>query len=194
MAGTQEQATMTFTNITADAVVTTEWLSTAGTTLAVPVYQRQYRWEIDGCERLLRDLRAVAKADAGHTHFLGSILYTATSSDEGTERMLVDGQQRVTTLMLLLAAIRDTLAGTDEAISGVLDRMLQHPTRAGQTRLRLRREGERELAGIVFGGQLPEAGEAVSHLRANYEFFLQEIRDDALDVWSDLQRLEHVAI
>lgn len=185
---------MSFTNVTADAVVTTEWLSTAGTTLAVPVYQRQYRWEIDGCERLLRDLRAVARADAGQTHFLGSILYTATSSGEGTERMLVDGQQRVTTLMLLLAAIRDTLAGIDEAISGVLQRMLRHPTRAGQTRLRLRREGERELAGIVFGRPLPEVGVAVSHLQDNYDFFLQEIRDDALEVWSGLQRLVHVAI
>ncbi len=185
---------MTFTNVTADAVVTTEWLSTAGTTLVVPVYQRQYRWEIDGCERLLRDLRAVARLDAGQTHFLGSILYTATSSGEDTERMLVDGQQRVTTLMLLIAAIRDTLAGTDEAISGMLQRMLRHPTRAGQTRLRLRREGERELAGIVFGRSLPEAGVAVSHLQDNYDFFLQEIRDDALEVWSGLQRLVHVAI
>src|SRR5215217_6874959 len=166
MAGTQEQTAMTFTNVTADAVVTTEWLSTAGTTLVVPVYQRQYRWEIDGCERLLRDLRAVARTEAGQTHFLGSILYTATSSGEDTERMLVDGQQRVTTLMLLLAAIRDTLAGTDDAISGVLHRMLRRPTRAGQTRLRLRREGERELAGIVFG-PLPEAGAAVSHLQDN---------------------------
>ena len=36
--------------------------------------------------------------------------------------------------------------------------------------------------------------EAVSHLRVNYEFFLQEIRDDAREVWSGLQRLEHVAI
>ncbi len=185
---------MTFTNVTADAVVTTEWLSTAGTTLVVPVYQRQYRWEIDGCERLLRDLRAVARADAGQTHFLGSILYTTTSSREGSEWMLVDGQQRLTTLMLLLAAIHKTLAGTDEAISGVLHRMMRHPTRVGQTRLRLRREGEGELAGIVFDRPLPEVGEAVSHLQDNYDFFLREIRDDALEVWSGLQRLVHVAI
>ena len=135
---------MTFTNVKADAVVTTEWLSTAGTTFVVPVYQRQYRWEIEGCDRLLRDLRAVARVETGHTHFLGSILYTTTSSGQGTERMLVDGQQRVTTLMLLLAAIRDTLTGTDEAISGVLNRMLLHPTRAEQTRLRLRGESHGE--------------------------------------------------
>ena len=194
MSGTQEQTIMTVTNVTADAVVTTEWLSTAGTTLVVPVYQRQYRWEIDGCDRLLRDLRAVARTDAGQTHFLGSILYTATSTGEDTEWMLVDGQQRVTTLMLLFAAIRDTLAGNDEAISGVLDRMLQHPTHAGKTRLRLRKEGERELADIVFGRPLLDGGVTASHLQENYDFFRQEIRDDAPEVWSGLQRLEHVAI
>ncbi len=185
---------MTFTNVTADAVVTTEWLSTVGTILVVPVYQRQYRWEVEGCERLLRDLRAIAKAETGQTHFLGSILYTTSSNGEGTGWMLVDGQQRITTLMLLLAAIRDTLTGTDEAISGVLNRMLLHPTRAEQTRLRLRGESHGQLAHIVFGRPLPDMGEAVSHLQNNYDFFLQEIRDDTLEVWSGLQRLEHVAI
>lgn len=185
---------MTFTNVTADAVMTTEWLSTAGTTLVVPVYQRQYRWEIERCERLLTDLRAVARSDAGQTHFLGSMLYTTSSSGEDTEWMLVDGQQRVTTLMLLIAAIRDTLAGTNGAISGVLDRMLRHPTLPGQPKLRLRREGERELTGIVVRRPVPEAGVTVSHLQDNYDFFLQEIRDDALEVWTGLQRLVHVAI
>ena len=83
---------MTYTNVTADAVNTIEWLSAANTTIAVPVYQRQYRWEIDGCEQLLADTRAVATGDARQTHFLGLILYKATSSGEVTERALVDGQ------------------------------------------------------------------------------------------------------
>jgi len=185
---------MTYTNVAAEAVVTTEWLSTAETTLVVPVYQRQYRWEIDGCERLLKDLRAVAKSDDGQTHFLGSILYTVTSTREGTEWMLVDGQQRITTLMLLLAALRDTLAGTEETAAGVLHRMLRHPNRDGETRLRLRGESAGELSGIVFGHPVREVGEELSHLQSNYDFFLHEVRDDAMEVWSGLQRLEHVAI
>jgi hypothetical protein len=44
---------MTFTNVTAAAVNTIEWLFAANTTIAGPVCQRQYRWEIDGCEQLL---------------------------------------------------------------------------------------------------------------------------------------------
>lgn len=186
---------MTFTNVTADAVNTIEWLSPANTSIAVPVYQRQYRWEIDACEQLLADIRAVAKGDARHTHFFGSILFAATSSAEVTERMLVDGQQRVATLMLLVAALRDTLGSADEAIAGPLRRvLLLNPTRTGRTRLRLRREGARELDSIVFGGPMPDVRVEVSHLRDNYDFFLRAIQSYARAVWDGLQKLEHVAI
>jgi len=185
---------MIATNITAGAVNTIEWLSTAQTTIAVPVYQRQYRWEIDGCEQLLADVRAVATGFAGQTHFFGSILYTATSGGKATEWMLVDGQQRVATLMLLVAAIRDTIGNSDTETAGQLRGVLLHPTAAGQTRLRLRQEGERELDSIVFGHPLPDVRVEVSHLRDNYDFFLQAIQNDALAVWDGLRKLEHVAI
>lgn len=185
---------MTYTNVTADAVLTTDWLSTEGTTLVVPVYQRQYRWGIDRCERLWRDLLVVANADPGQTHFLGSILYTATGRGEQTEWMLVDGQQRITTLMLLIAAIRDTLAGSDAVIPEGLHRILRHPALEGQARLRLRGEGERELDDIVFGRPRPEAGETTSRLWENYSYFLQRAQGDPLEIWDGMQRLEHVAI
>jgi hypothetical protein len=185
---------MTFTDVTADAVNTIEWLSAANETIAVPVYQRQYRWEIDGCEQLLADIRAVATGDARQTHFFGSILYTTASSDEVTERALVDGQQRVATLMLLVAALRDTLGDSDEALAGQFYRVLLHPAVAGRTRLKLRKEGARELDSIVFGGPLPDVGVQVSHLRDNYDFFRDKIQNDALAVWDGLQKLEHVAI
>ena len=133
--------TMTFTTVSTDAVNTIEWLSTKSTTLVVPVYQRHYRWEIDACERLLADIRAVASGDAGQTHFFGSILFTPTSSEEITERMLVHSQQRVATLILLLTAIRDTLADSDGAISQGLRRGMLHPTSTERTRVRLHKEG-----------------------------------------------------
>jgi hypothetical protein len=58
----------------------------------------------------------------------------------------------------------------------------------------LRKEGARELEPIVFDRRLPDVSVEVSHLRDNYNFFLEKIRDNALEVWSGLQRLEHVAI
>jgi hypothetical protein len=193
MSATEGDSTMTFTNVSADAVNTIEWLAAGRSAIAVPVYQRQYRWEIDGCQQLLDDIRGVATGDARQTHFLGSILYTATSSGQVTERTLVDGQQRVATLMLLVAALRDTLARSDQAIAAQLHSLLVHPNYAERTRLQLRKEGAREFDGIVFDNPLPVSVER-SHLRDNYAFFLGEVRDDALDVWKGLQKLEHVAI
>ena len=64
------------TNIDATAVNTIRWLSAAETTIVVPVYQRQYRWDIGGCEQLLADIRAVADSEDRQTHFIGSILST----------------------------------------------------------------------------------------------------------------------
>ena len=88
------------TNVEAHAVRTIDWLSAPDTTLAVPVYQRQYRWDINGCRRLLDDIRAVAGKDEWQTHFIGSILATQSRNAGLTELGLIDGQQRVSTLTL----------------------------------------------------------------------------------------------
>jgi uncharacterized protein with ParB-like and HNH nuclease domain len=86
------------TNVKAHAVRTIDWLSAPDTTLAVPVYQRQYRWDINGCRRLLDDIRAVADKDEWQTHFIGSILATQSRTAGLTELALIDGHQRVSTL------------------------------------------------------------------------------------------------
>lgn len=65
---------MAFTNAAAGAVNTVDWLSAAGTVLLVPVYQREYRWKTDGCERLVADFRAAngAPGDARRTQAAGA--------------------------------------------------------------------------------------------------------------------------
>ena len=70
------------TNLDATAVNTIRWLSAAQTAIVVPVYQRQYRWDIGGCEQLLADIRAVADSDDRQTHFIGSILSTASADSD----------------------------------------------------------------------------------------------------------------
>lgn len=180
-------------NTSAGAVNTIVWLSTEAVTLVVPVYQRHYRWEIEACERLLADVRAVAGGQADRTHFFGSILHTVTRSGAATEWMLVDGQQRVTTVMLLLAAIRDALSASAQTPPAELDRAML--LRAGEgVKLRLRDEGALELDRIVNGAPLRQAPVEGSHVWDNYDFFRERVRDDALTVWTGVQRLEHVAI
>ena len=48
---------ITATNIRAHAVNTVAWLASAQATIVVPVYQRQYRWDIGGCDQLLSQIR-----------------------------------------------------------------------------------------------------------------------------------------
>ncbi len=68
------------TNIDAKAVNTIAWLSAGETSIVVPVYQRQYRWDIGGCEQLLADIRSVAASGDTETHFIGSILSTRSTA------------------------------------------------------------------------------------------------------------------
>lgn len=72
--------------------------------LEIPVYQRNYNWQQENCEQLFKDLVKLAHSDAKN-HFFGSIV--SIHEDGGDNLIIIDGQQRITTIsLLLLAAIR----------------------------------------------------------------------------------------
>ena len=74
----------------------------------IPVYQRAYSWKKSDCELLLSDLLSVYEKGS-QTHFFGSIVYVANNLGGYTEYIIIDGQQRITTVSLLLCAIRNYL-------------------------------------------------------------------------------------
>ena len=73
----------------------------------IPVYQRNYDWTTAECMQLLEDIISVEKEERG-THFIGSIVYIHdgiyTASDIN-ELVIIDGQQRLTTLSILNVAL-----------------------------------------------------------------------------------------
>ncbi len=72
----------------------------------IPVYQRKYDWNTDNCEQLFSDLKKLALSEGRKKHFFGSIV-TSRADDSGYDRLVIDGQQRLTTVsLLLLAGIR----------------------------------------------------------------------------------------
>ena len=74
----------------------------------IPQYQRLYSWDRVHCERLFRDIERLAVSlDTGKSHFIGSIVYISKSTKAaGTNQFLViDGQQRLTTISLLILAM-----------------------------------------------------------------------------------------
>lgn len=76
----------------------------------IPLYQRTYSWEREQCVRLWNDIVTLHK-EKREGHFVGSIVRIDEASAAGsTTAMIIDGQQRLTTLTLLLIALRDFAA------------------------------------------------------------------------------------
>lgn len=72
----------------------------------IPVFQRAYSWEIEHCSKFFDDIVSIAMDDKRTCHFVGSIIYLVLTNFSSTnECAIIDGQQRLTTLSLLLLAL-----------------------------------------------------------------------------------------
>ncbi|WP_219028136.1 DUF262 and DUF1524 domain-containing protein [Helicobacter pylori] len=76
--------------------------------LVIPIYQRLYSWEKEQCKQLWDDIVKTGGDDKMDGHFIGSILYVLDGITHSDNTLLIiDGQQRLTTITLLLTALRD---------------------------------------------------------------------------------------
>jgi hypothetical protein len=77
----------------------------------VPIFQRDYSWGTKHCQQLWKDVIRVGSDPNVKGHFLGSVVYVAAEDNTATitRWLLIDGQQRMTTLTLLLIALRDQI-------------------------------------------------------------------------------------
>lgn len=91
----------------------------------IPDYQRPYSWQVEHAEELFDDLWTFREQeDKSEEYFLGSIVLI--KGDSSSQADVVDGQQRLTTLTILLAAIRDRLSGHPKW-GGAFDKYIMEP-------------------------------------------------------------------
>lgn len=83
----------------------------------IPVYQRKYSWTFVQCEQLWNDILGAGKTRGNAGHFLGTVVYIANNDAHNAPLLVIDGQQRITTLTLLLLALAKTV-GTREPYDG----------------------------------------------------------------------------
>ena len=77
----------------------------------IPAFQRDYSWTIEQCGQMWNDIVSAGRGDADH--FMGSFVYVAgNTAAVFSSWLVVDGQQRLTTLTLLLIALRDYIRET----------------------------------------------------------------------------------
>lgn len=85
-----------------------KFLATNETTFAIPVYQRNYDWNLVQCKQLLFDIIETGKYEKVNAHFIGSIVYVhddVYTASGLTELTIIDGQQRLTTITLIFIAL-----------------------------------------------------------------------------------------
>ncbi|EJB30648.1 hypothetical protein HPNQ4099_0821 [Helicobacter pylori NQ4099] len=161
--------------MTATQSTINDFFALTGTIFSIPVYQRNYTWEEENCEKLLQDIVSISQNKK--THFMGSITYILHLIDDEKslrqlqEFVIIDGQQRVTTIMLLLKAIETKIQ--NEGIKKEIGNLLNL---SGQ-RLRLKPiKSDKEAFDLVMQNRSHEI-QGVSHIRNNYRFFTKELEN-----------------
>ncbi len=168
----------------------------------IPVYQRYYSWDIEQCTRLWNDIVEMQKkGKVGH--FVGSIVNIAEQAmPTGVQKyMIIDGQQRMTTLSLLLLSLRDyAIKNPDDTTINArrIDNMLlKNEYESGDERYKLLlTETDRDiLMRLVEEKPIPE--DTRSRLLDNYKFFAGKIADKELppaEVYESIGKLQIVNI
>lgn len=83
------------------------YLSNGDTQYVIPVYQRNYSWKIVHCQKLVDDILKFMSSKSTEQYFMGSIVakYNESSTADVKEFLIIDGQQRITTISLILLAL-----------------------------------------------------------------------------------------
>jgi len=131
----------------------------------IPIYQRTYSWTDKECRQLWDDIMRTGSNDAISVHFIGSIVYIEAGLSQVTHQtplLVIDGQQRLTTVTLLLAALANAL-GDSEPVEGFSARKLRNyyllnPEETGERhyKLLLTQTDKATLTAIVSGDEQPE--------------------------------------
>lgn len=146
----------------------------------IPVYQRYYSWDLSQCQRLWTDIVDMQKKNKPG-HFVGSIVNIAEQAmPTGVQKyMIIDGQQRITTLTLLLIALRDYAEKHPEGqminARRIDNTLLKNEYEDGDDRYKLLlTETDRDIL-VCLIEKKPIKMDTKSRLLTNLEFFADQI-------------------
>lgn len=161
----------------------------------IPPFQRNYDWSNEQCDELFDDIIKAYKTNT--THYLGNIVYYMgkNSGASFNELILVDGQQRITTILLLLCAIRDIDKNEDLRINS---RYLINDTNIEKFRIKLKQTSYDydSFAAVIDGHNLQDVDQQ-SNIIKNYKRFIERIKScgvEPKDIYDTIQKLEVVDV
>jgi uncharacterized protein with ParB-like and HNH nuclease domain/predicted transport protein len=155
----------------------------------IPIYQRTYSWTEKECRQLWDDIVRCGSSDKIAVHFVGSIVYVESGLSQVTHQaplLVIDGQQRLTTVSLLLAALAKAVADS-EPFDGFSQRKIKNyylvnPEETGERhfKLLLSQTDKASLTALVGDGEPPP--QPSIRINANFESFKRWIGEGKVDL------------
>ena len=149
----------------------------------IPIYQRTYSWTEKECQQLWDDIIRSGNSDQISAHFIGSVVYVEKglySVSSQTPLLVIDGQQRLTTITLLIAALTDAI-GEEEPLEDFSKNKLKgyyltNPLESGEKfyKLILSQTDDLSLKAIIKGLDQPDNKSI--RITGNYDFFLKQLK------------------
>lgn len=166
----------------------------------IPLYQRNYDWKEENCEQLFQDLMKLHNSDR-KSHFFGSIVSSVQSGTE--DRFIIDGQQRITTVSLLLIAMvnakKDGLIEATDAklVEKIFKRYLVDEYQEDERKVKLKpiKKDMQTFDALLYKPKDQYIKE--SNVTRNYDFFYDKITRAGLtldELFETIKKLEVINI
>lgn len=167
----------------------------------IPIFQRSYSWTRRECRQLWEDILRTGRTDTIQAHFIGSIVYIQADVHRVINPppvQVIDGQQRLTTVMLILEALARSL-GVSEPFGGfsakkVRQNYLINPLEEGQRRFKLLLTQTDKESLLALMRQGPKPRESSVRIEENFGFFQEWIKDLGDDLEPLCKGLEKLMI
>ncbi|GAA9486237.1 DUF262 and DUF1524 domain-containing protein [Helicobacter pylori] len=162
----------------------------------IPIYQRVYSWEKEQCEQLWDDIIKIGGNDKMNGHFIGSILYAGVDDTHSSPLLIIDGQQRLTTITLLFIALRNR--SSDEVKRKKMESYLINSGNDGDKKFRLiLSESDKDTLLSLIDKDRRKPSEPSLKIVENFKLFEEWIRkntDKLETIFKGLEKLMVVEI
>ena len=163
-------------------------------TFHIPVYQRNYDWKKEHCEKLLYDIENAVDRNAKE-YFIGSFVLVKKEDDKKSF-YIIDGQQRITTIVLLLLAILDYAENNNKPLQTSIEKLIFSDVKEHSGRLFLKQiQRDDEYLNKILDKKKIEKG--TSNIVNNYLYFKEKLNNDGeyiAKLWKGLDLLKGIRI
>lgn len=166
--------------------------------LIIPVYQRNYDWREEHCRKLYQDLVRTIR-DRKRWHFFGGIVSVSDPMGSSSDYLVIDGQQRITTVSLLLLAMANlikegkVIPEDDDLYAQITKKYLVDEINPRKRKVKLKPiKGDQDAYDRLWGD--PADFDRSSNITQNYLFFYNEIQKQAITIDQLFKAVEKLQI